>query len=285
MNKEESVMSRSTVIILRGRNGGELAYKALGMMKADEMITPDDSVLIKPNITVMKPSSTGITTDPSVVEGVIRYLKDLGVDRVAIGEGGGCDVTQAFKELGFEEVAKRHGVELIDVNRDEGVKIEVPNPRFIKSFWLSKSIMEYDRIISVPKLKTHTGEWMVTLSMKNMMGLLSAGKRGEIHREDRGIVDLLQIVSPTITVIDGIIGGEGHELYSSPVEMNILIAGRDYVAVDAVAAAIMDFSGDELPRHIKLASSLGLGTSDINSIRIIGDASIQDVKRRFRRAE
>jgi len=278
------MMNDPAIVMLRGKDGKELAYKALSMINAGELALTKERVLIKPNITTMRPASTGITTDPTIVEGIIRFLKDQGVNEIAIGEGGGCDITEAYKELGFTDIASRYNVQLIDVNREEGVLVRVPQPSFLRHFWIAKPILGYDCLMSVPKLKTHAGEWKVTLSMKNMMGILVAGKRGEIHREDRGIVDLLQVIKPNLTVIDGLIAGEGHEIYGKPVKMNLVIAGRDFVATDAVGATVMDFSPEEIPRHIRLASELGLGICDLSKIQIVGDVSISEAKRKFERA-
>lgn len=278
-------MDGSVVVMLRGKEGRDMAYRALNMINAAELISAKEKVLVKPNITTMRPASTGITTDPTIVEGVIKFLRDQGVGEIAIGEGGGCDVTEAYREFGFKDIASRYNVQLIDVNREEGVLIRVPQPRFLPQFWIAKPILGYDCLISVPKLKTHAGEWKVTLSMKNMMGILAAGKRGEIHHEDRGVVDLLQVIKPDLTVIDGLVAGEGHELYGDPVKMDLVIAGRDFVATDAVGTAVMGFSLEEIPRHIRLASELGLGTCDLSKIQIIGDISISEAKRKFKRAE
>jgi len=280
-----SNVERSVVVMLKGTDGKELAYKALEAMDAGTVVSEKKRILVKPNITIMRTAAEGVTTDPNVIEGIIMFLRDNGVKEIAIGEGGGCDVTEAYRKLGFNDIAERYNVKLIDINREKGVLIKVPNPHFISEFWIAKPVLDYDCIISAAKLKIHAGEWKVTLAMKNMMGLIARHKRGQIHREDRGIVDLLQIIKPDISVIDGIVGGEKHELTSIPVRMNLLIAGKDFVAVDAVSSATMGFSNEEIPRHIRLAEEKGFGISDLNRIRLVGDVKIEDVKKNFKRAD
>jgi uncharacterized protein (DUF362 family) len=281
--REPSKMDNSVVAMLKGTDGKELAYKALKAIDAGEVVSSKKKVLIKVNITIIKTAADGVTTDPRMVEGIIEFLKDQGVKDIAIAEGGGCDVTKAYGELGFTEVASRQNVKLIDVNREEGVLKKVPNPYFVSEFWIAESVLEYDCIISAPKLKIHAGEWQVTLAMKNLMGLLARGKRGLIHREDRGTVDILQLLKPDLSVIDGIVGGEKHELWSHPVEMDLIIAGKDCVATDAVGSAVMGFSENEMPRHIKLAQEMGFGVCDLNRIKLLGDVSVSEAKKDFKR--
>ena len=275
-------MENSVVALLRGTDNKELAYKALKAIGAGEVVSSKKRVLIKVNITIIRTAEDGVTTDPRMVEGTIEFLKDQGVKDIAIAEGGGCDVTQAFGELGFNELARRQGVRLIDVNREEGVLTKVPNPHFIPEFWIAKPVLEYDCLISAPKLKIHA-LWQTTLAMKNLMGLLARGKRGSIHREDRGVVDILQLLKPDLSIVDGVVGGEGHELWSKPVRMDLIIAGKDCVATDAVGAAVMGFSQNEMPRHIRIAQEMGFGTCDLDRIKMTGDLTISEAKKDFKR--
>ena len=62
--------------------------------------------------------------------------------------------------------------------------------------------------------------------------------------------------------------------------MNLVIAGTDPVAVDAVGAAVMDIPPGNV-KHLRLASEVGLGTSRLEEIEVLGE-SIENVKRKFR---
>jgi uncharacterized protein (DUF362 family) len=81
-------------------------------------------------------------------------------------------------------------------------------------------------------------------------------------------------------VIDGIIAGEGHETSGNPVEMNLVIAGTDPVAVDAVGAAVMGISPESV-KHLRLAEESGLGTCDLKRIRVVGEP-IEKVRKKFK---
>jgi uncharacterized protein (DUF362 family) len=71
------------------------------------------------------------------------------------------------------------------------------------------------------------------------------------------------------------------EVHGRPVPMNIIIAGTDMVATDAVGSAVMGVD-PETVRHIKLAEERGLGIADLNEITVIGEP-VENVKKNFSR--
>ncbi|HID57466.1 TPA: DUF362 domain-containing protein [Candidatus Poribacteria bacterium] len=271
------------VIIKRGEDGSSLAYEAMKEMKASKLLS--GRVLLKPNITTNMPASTGVTTHPSVVEGVIRYLREEGDFDLIIAEGGGCDISRAFDELSFADLAMRYDVRLVDLNRDAFVTVRVENPLSQPEFPIAKTVLECDHIVNLPCLKVHTGEMQVTLCMKNMMGFITPPNyRASIMHTDfnRRMMDLLKVVRPKVNLIDGLVGHEGGEIQGEPVGMKLIIASADFVAADAVGAAVMGFSEGEVV-HIALAETMGFGKASLKDIEIRGE-SIKSVRRAFRRA-
>lgn len=272
------IMDEATVAVIKGEDPVDITIKALEMIEADEAFRSDERILVKPNYIDASHPSTGVTTDARIVEGVIKFLKKNGLGNITIGEGSGmADTMRAFKVAGIDEVARRWNVDLMDLNGDEYVIAEVPSPLALKTVRIAKTALS-SAIISVPKLKLHRMAG-VTLSLKNMMGVVSP--KGQIHRSlSKKIADLVSLVKPRLAVIDGIIGGEGHELAGKPVEMNIVIAGLDPVAVDIVGAAVMGVDPEKV-EHIILAAKKGLGICDLAKIRILGEP-IEKVKRKFK---
>lgn len=271
-------MDEATVAIIKGDNPVNMVIEALEMIKADGAFRADERILVKPNYIDASHPSTGVTTDARVVEGIVKFLKEKGLNNIVIGEGSGLsDTMRAFKTAGIDKVASRWKVDLMDLNDDEYVIADVPSPLALKTVRIAKTALN-SAIISVPKLKLHRMAG-VTLSLKNMMGVVSP--KGQIHRSlSKKIADLVSLVKPRLAVIDGIIGGEGHELAKKPVEMNLVIAGLDPVAVDTVGAAVMDFNPKKA-EHLTLAAKKGLGICDLDKIRVLGEP-IEKVKKRFK---
>jgi uncharacterized protein (DUF362 family) len=275
--------SMSRVAIVKGEDAVEVAVRALGAIRSEveRALSGNKPVLIKPNYINSKHPSTGITTDSRIIEGIVKFLKEEKINAIVIGEGSGfADTFQAFKVAGVDKVAERWNVRLVDLNKDEFIEVAPPNPLSLKNVRVAKTALE-STIISVPKLKLHRIAG-VTLSLKNMMGALAS--KGSMHTGNlsKNIVDLASILRPSISVVDGIIAGEGHETSGNPVEMNLVIAGTDPVAVDAVGAAVMGISPSDV-KHLLLAEKQGLGTCNLEKISVLGEP-IEKVRRKFSRS-
>jgi uncharacterized protein (DUF362 family) len=273
----------SKVSIVKGTRPVKATVKALEMIRPDVdcILSKPKQILIKPNYINSEPPSTGITTDSRVIEGIVKFLRQRKTKDIIIGEGSGwSDTFEAFKVAGVDAVAERWNVKLVDLNKDKIIEVNPPNPLSIKKIKVAETSLK-SIIISVPKLKLHRIA-TVTLSLKNMMGALAS--KGSMHRGSlsKNIVDLVSVLRPSISVIDGIIAGEGHETSGNPVEMNLVIAGTDPVAVDAVGAAVMGISPTDV-KHLVLAEKKGLGTCDLEKITVLGE-SIEKVKRKFHRS-
>jgi len=273
----------SRVAIVKGEDAVEVTVKALRTIHSEvaRALSGNKPVLIKPNYINSKHPSTGITTDSRVVEGVVKFLKEENIKAIVIGEGSGfADTFQAFRVAGLDKVAERWNVRLVDLNKDEFIEVAPPNPLSMKKVRVAKTALE-STIVSVPKLKLHRIAG-VTLSLKNMMGALAS--KGSMHTGSLSEkkVDLATVLRPAISVVDGIIAGEGHETSGNPVKMNLVIAGTDPVAVDAVGAAVMGISPTDV-KHLLLAEKHGLGTCNLEEITVLGEP-IQEVSRKFSRS-
>lgn len=182
---------------------------------------------------------------------------------------------------GTADVARRLGVEMVDLNRDERVEVHVEDAFVMDMFSVARTAWEADVIICLPVMKTHvrTG---ITCGLKNMKGVLPGVEKRRTHRLglDRGIVDLNRAVKPDFTVVDAIVGMEGTHAYPEDcVPLGRIIAGADVVAVDTVCATIMGFDVDRI-LHVKLAAEAGLGMADLERIEVRGE-SIAEAARKF----
>lgn len=270
----------SRVAILRGTDPIEMTMRALDMIEAAGLLETKKPFLVKPNYIMARHPSTGVTTDARVVEGVVKFLRERNVKEIVIGEGTGWGNTlEAFEVAGINAVAERWGVRTLDLNHDKMVEVLPPTPLALRKVSVSKTAFE-SFIISVPKLKIHASA-TVTLSLKNMMGALAykgTMHNGQLHRN---IADLASVLKPSIAVIDGIVAGESHETSTRPVNMNLVIAGTDPVATDAVGTAIMGIAPDSV-KHLCFAAEKQLGTYTLKEITVLGEP-VERVKRRFDR--
>lgn len=270
-------MPTATVAIVRGTSPGQMVMKSLKLIQGTNLVSPDDKVLIKPNYVVAKHPSTGVTTDSRVVEALIKFAKECGATDITVGEGGSGDTEAAFETVGIKEITSKLGAKLINLNRDERVTIQIPRALSLREINVAKTAVQSTCIINAPTLKIHHIA-LVTLGMKNLMGLVLP--KGSIHQElQKRLVDLASIIKPKINIIDGLVGCECDEVHGRPVGMNMIIAGTDIIATDAVGAAVMGIDPENV-EHIRLAHKRGLGTGKLEEIEILGEP-LQAVKKTF----
>jgi len=146
-------------------------------------------------------------------------------------------------------------------------------------------VQEADVIVSLPKMKTHD-QTDITCAIKKLKGLLSDKYKRMMHQEGLfdGVVDLMAAVKPKLAVVDGIYCQEGlGPVFGKPVEMDLILASRDLVAVDAVCSRIMGFDPENVLLS-KNAAERGLGTYMTEEIEVVG-VPAEKVRRRFLRAE
>jgi len=276
----EGEIKRARVAIVKGEEPYEALNRALELIGAEELISQKDKVLIKPNYVVAKHPSTGVTTDSRIIDGIIQFLRRVGVHEIIVGEGGAGDTERAFDVVGIRDVIKRHNVRLINLNNDRLVRVRVSDALALHEVGVAETALKSTCIVNVPKLKVHHMA-LVTLSMKNLMGLILP--KSIMHDQiNEKIVDLTSLFKDKVklNVIDGLVGSEEDEVHGSPVQMNLIIAGRDIVAVDTVAAAIMGINPEGV-RYLKLAERRGLGVANLSNIEVLGE-KIENVKRRFK---
>jgi len=273
-------MTTNRVAVVRGERRTETVERALNLCGIEETISKP--VMIKVNFISDKTWETGATTDPVVVDALVKYFKPR-TERVVVVESD-ATTTNAYKaarKTGILDVCRENHVEFIDLSKiGDRVSVNVVNPETLSRVKLPKLALE-SYIVSAAKLKTHD-QVGVTLGMKNMFGMLPEKSKFKYHFRNiqKVIVDINSVIKPDLTVIDGFIAMEGRgPVNGNPVKMDLIIIGRDPVATDAVAAKIMGFDPESI-FHIKRAAEKKIG--NMNEIEVVGE-SIESVARKFKR--
>jgi uncharacterized protein (DUF362 family) len=160
-------------IVLAAAYSDALEAIILDALRLFELPLKQKAVLLKPNIVEHAPGAP-INTHPVLVGAAATAFLRLGAATVTVAEGPGHvrDTFLLLEESGFRERLAERGVSFVDLNRDAVVKTRVRSGYTgLDHFWLPKTVLAADFVVSMPKVKTH--HWAgVTLSMKNMLGVI-----------------------------------------------------------------------------------------------------------------
>ena len=270
------------VAVVKGERGHAPVFKALDLIDYRNVLAGYDKVLIKVNFIVEKTWDTGATTDPIVVEAIIKKLEGLPV-KVYVVESDATmtNANKAFEATGMKDMCSRNGVEWLNLRYvKDKVELAVPDGEALKSITVPRLVTE-SAVISAAKLKTHVNTG-VTLGMKNMFGLLPDKFKGKYHLKgiNKVVVDINTVLRPALTVIDGFVGMEGQgPADGTPVQMNLIVAGTDVVATDATACRVMGINPYEI-KHIRKAYEKGLGKIEA---QVVGE-KLETVTKAFKRS-
>jgi uncharacterized protein (DUF362 family) len=233
------------------------------------------------------------STTPWQLEGVIRAMERDGYDKSRIHACHNRTVVidahlgeRENKQLpvveahGLENVHLYEGEEWIHIREavgDLADRFLVLNDVYPDGFSIPRRFIG-ENIVHLPTVKTHVFT-ETTGAMKNAFGGLLNERRHWTHPVIHDtLVDLLRIQqeihSGIFAVMDGTFAGDGPgPRCMTPHVKNVMLAGADQVAIDAVAARLMGFDPLSI-RYIRLAHEQGLGCGDPREIEIVGDPEV-----------
>ena len=248
---------------------------------ATNIISKGDSVLLKPNLH----GGVGIT-DLSVVEAIARWIWDCGAREIIIGDGpfyGIVDVRKHFEEIGIMEVARKVNAQCVAFDEHDFRIFQNASRHLPDELGITRFAYDCDKIINAPVMKTHFNT-LVTLGMKNLKGCIRRSEKRIFHQMnlDRAIVELNRLLKADLTIMDATRAMEGiGPAGGSWIDMGLILASTDVVAMDTVCCYLMGIDPDEV-MTLRFAQQTGLGETDIKKIRIVGE-NLDEHKRRFER--
>jgi uncharacterized protein (DUF362 family) len=260
------------LVAVKGGEPEVMFDKAIASLGGIQEFVPKGSkVLVKPNIGWdVAPDRAG-NTHPKLVARIVEQCLSAGAKQVSVFDHT-CDPwAQCYKNSGIERAVKDAGGRIVSGD-SEGYyqKVAVPNGKRLTEAKVHELLLDADVFINVPILKHHSSS-MVTIGMKNLMGVV--WDRGFWHRNDlhQCIADFASYRKPTLTVVDAynVMKQNGPRGVSvgDVVAMKSLIVSRDLVAADAAAAKLFGAEPSDIP-HIQLAAEMNLGRIDLNALSI-----------------
>lgn len=260
MNKEKVVVVDVGQDILEAVNTGMALIGGLNIKEGAR-------VVIKPNICNAKNPYGMVLTDFRLIEAVVRLVQKT-TKKIMVVESDNISgkAEKRLSESGLLGKLEGMGVEFVNLSGDDSEHHQIDGAE-IK---LPKTVLQSDFFINLPKIKTE-GHTLVTLSIKNLFGVLQRANKKELHKHlDVILPYLAKVIRNDLIIADGMTAMEGNgPLIGSPRDIGMLVFGSNLVSVDAVSASIMGFDPAEIG-HLARAYEMGLGEISLNKIDLIG---------------
>ena len=211
----------------------------------------------------------GRNTSPWFLEAVLENLRqrypDLSIILADTDVAGYPQFSDACRNWGYDDIAQRFGLEIINLGRDRALPVATGNPE-VPEVHLPRTLERVDSIINLPVIKTHvlTG---ITCCLKNHWGLMPTFRYQYHVRVNQVIAEINRQVKKTIyNLVDGTVCIEGPGPKTGrPKVCSVVMAGPDRVALDS---AVLDFMAlpREIAPHVALAAESGVGSLEYEMV-------------------
>ncbi len=297
LKRNPSSKQVSRVAILKTDDRASAVPKILDLLQPEGF--SDQTVFIKPNYNTGDPAPAA--TDTNFLNSLITEVEKANAGLITIGDRSGMAKTRdAMQRKGVFELAQKRGLETVvfdEMSAEQWQYFDQEGTHWQQGFAIARPILNADAVINTCCLKTHRFGGHFTLSLKNTIGMVakyvpgdSFNYMGDLHsspHQRKMIAEANAAYDPDLVLLDGVEAFvNGGPANGKKVPANVVIAGRDRVAVDVVGLAVLRLLGTthqisqgsiwEL-EQIKRATELGLGVSNPEQIEIVtGDSASQN---------
>jgi uncharacterized protein (DUF362 family) len=296
MVKDGSSFASEPLRKVTGENATKVALvrtsdRASGIKKAIDLLAINPvkgkEVLLKPNFNTADhfPGSTHNDT----LTNLISHLKQMGATKITIGERSGPpDTSRVIREKGIYKLCEKLDVELINFEElppEDWIRVRPRQSHWRNGFDVAKPVLDAECIVTTCCLKTHRFGGVFTMSLKLSVGITHKRNMTELHSSflsmRKMIAEINQVYTPSLIVLDGIEAFvDGGPARGTKKRADVILAGTDRIAIDAVGLAILQDIGSNRAimetkifeqEQIARAVELGLGVKGPKEIKIMAD--------------
>jgi len=280
----------TTVSLVHTQSRLEGVPRAIALLKSSPVL--GKSVVLKPNFNTADPAPGSTHND--TLHALVSTLKQMGATRITLAERCGpyAPTKRIMKDKGIFELAQELGFDIVNLEElgtDGWVHLHPEDSHWKDGFLFPRIYLEAESIVQTCCLKSHAYGGNFTLSLKNSVGMV-AGKGYPYMQELHSSPNIRQMIaeintaySTDLVVLDGVDAFvKGGPDQGTRVQANIILAGSDRVAIDAVGVAILRLLGttsqvsqgrifeqDQIAR----AAELGVGINSPEQIQLVTDDS------------
>jgi uncharacterized protein (DUF362 family) len=262
-------MVSKVALVELGGNVQESFNQALKLIGGiDDLNKKDRSVVVK--VGVFDPKA-GHHSSVAVVDSIVNSF-DL-APKIFLAEsdnyrGKGSERLQIWKELFSKRVVP------FSLSEDTDTRVvKVAD----EQIGLSHILFKPNVFVSTHVLRVYERGSV----LKNLLGLVPDKKKVRFHKKlDAALMDMYEAVGGIdLAVLDGSYLSAGVAPSSEKFRSNIIVIGRDAVAVETVGAVIVGMEPEKMP-IIQEAVRRGLGEGDMSKIKVLG-GSVETFREKF----
>jgi len=274
---------KTTVALIRTADRKDGVRRAMALL--DPKGIGGKAVNLKPNFNTADPAPAGTHND--TLAQIVRELQERDARSVTVGESSFPPTRTVMESKGIFDLASDVGFQVVnyeEIADAEWVPFKPEGTHWPDGFHLPRHVVESEYNVSTCCLKTHGSGGVFTMSLKLSVGLTPKGIRRTMHRSPdmrRMIAELNQGYAPRLVIMDGIQAfTDGGPSRGTLAQANVMIAGTDRVAVDAVGLAVLKelgandaimgrpvFQQEQMARAVEL----GLGVQGPGEIELVSD--------------
>jgi len=251
--------------VVRGADVERAVIKAVELVGGiGRFVKPGAIVVVKPNIAWNVPPQLKATTDPLVVRMVVHLCFQARAAKVYVFDRTCSNPRLTYVTSGIARAAREAGATVLEVDEVSArlyQPIAIPGGVYLKESLINKRVLEADALINVPVAKHHSSS-LLTLGMKNMMGITGDNRQKWHWQLHEAISDINLAVRSHLTVIDatfimlrsGPTGGSKDYLKKT----DTIIAASNVASADAEAARLFGKAPESIG-YLALAGQKGIG--------------------------
>ena len=283
IGSDEPLATKIALVRTPDRNDG--VRRAVTLLQSNPI--KGKEVILKPNFNTADPAPGSTHND--TLRALVSNLQEMGAKRIILAERSGPpDTREVMEKKGILKLAREMGFDVINLQELESegwVHIEPEDSHWEHGFHFARAYLEAESIVQTCCLKTHAYGGHFTLSLKNSVGMVPRTGypyMGELHRspyQRQMIAEINTAYKPDLILLDGVEAFvKGGPDQGTRVKANVILAGNDRVAIDAVGVAILRlfrtttevskgliFDQDQIARAVEL----GLGVRSPTQIQLV----------------
>jgi len=212
-------------------------------LKVCDAVLPKDfegkKIVIKPNAVYPHSPETGTTTNPKVIDGILKYLLNyVEAKNILIAEAGDClENDHIWLDRYIKPLVNKYGCGYSSIRELKKVKAPIFPPTVVPEFFLDEKVI----IINVPKLKAHYQTW-TTCAIKNFVGCFFPRyviHRGSLNKNLEILGKYLSTRKGIYTIVDATKIATFTHICGIPMDMNLIFGSDSLVTADSIGANLL----------------------------------------------